>query len=110
MEDKGLRQRNQQREVSRRATPVAQERNPTAPRSPTRPHADTCPPQPPATSHQPPATSHQPPATSHQPPATSHQRVSYLPSSSMSALSTVSSATSPFMESPSNSIQPSLKP
>jgi len=33
---KGLRRRNQQREVSRRAMPVARERNPTAPRVPIR--------------------------------------------------------------------------
>src|SRR5271166_926615 len=59
------------------ATPVAQERNPTAPRAPTRRYVPA-----PATSHQPPATSHQPPATSHQPPATSHQPLAtshYLP-------------------------------
>src|SRR5271165_6578643 len=57
------------------ATPVAQERNPTAPRAPTRRYvpAPATSHQPPATSHQPPATSHQPPATSHQPPPTSHQ-------------------------------------
>jgi len=36
MWDRGLRRRNQPREVSRRATPVARERNPTVPRVPAR--------------------------------------------------------------------------
>src|SRR5271165_4650567 len=57
-----LRSMNMQRRSRRSAT--------LPPRA--RPHADTCPHQPPATSHQPPATSQPPPATSHQPPATSH--------------------------------------
>src|SRR5271166_2420818 len=50
-----LRSMNMQRRSRRSAT--------LPPRA--RPHADTCPHQPPATSHQPPATSHQPLATSH---------------------------------------------
>jgi hypothetical protein len=39
MWDKKLLRRNQQKEVSRRATPVARERNPTALHAPTRRHA-----------------------------------------------------------------------
>jgi len=38
---RGGRTEKAKRDVSRRATPVAQERNPTAPRTPTRQRADT---------------------------------------------------------------------